>query len=254
MEKEIVKLENVWVQYENVVVLEDINFTIYNNDFIGIIGPNGGGKTTLLKVILGLIHPNKGNVKVFGVEPAKGRKYIGYVPQQSNFDLEFPISVWDVVMTGRLGKTQLIKKFTNKDKEIVKEALKKVEMLEFKDKKIGTLSGGEKQRVFIARALVTEPKLLLLDEPTASIDEIMETGFYELLNNFKEKMAIVLVSHDISAISIHVPTIACLNHKLFYHGSKEISPEILLETYKCPVQILAHGLPHRVLKEHGGKC
>lgn len=249
--EELVRLENVWVYYDSIPVLEAINLSVESNDFLGIIGPNGGGKTTLLKVILGLIKPNRGRVTVLGMPPERGRKHIGYISQFNLFDHDFPISVFEVVLMGRYKRSGLLPRYTEEDKKAATEALDTVEMLDYKDRQIGRLSGGEQQRVFIARALATAPKLLLLDEPTASIDTSMQAEFYELLDRLKENMAIVLVSHDVSAVSIYVSEIACLNHQLFYHGSKEVSAEELEKTYRCPVQLIAHGtVPHRVLREH----
>jgi zinc transport system ATP-binding protein len=247
---EVIGLEDIWVEYEGMPVLEGINLSIDQNDFLGIIGPNGGGKTTLLKVILGLIKPKRGNVNLLGSTPERGRRFAGYVSQYSLFDRDFPINVRDVVMMGRLGRAGLFKRYSQEDKMATLQALRTVEMLEFKDRQMGKLSGGQQQRVFLARALVTDPKILLLDEPTASIDMPMQTEFYELLERLKERMAIVLVSHDISAVSIYVDKIACLNRKLFYHNSKEINVEELEATYQCPVDLIAHGVPHRVLREH----
>lgn len=250
-DKEVVKLEGVWVQYNGVPILEGINLAIEQDDFLGIIGPNGGGKTTLLKVILGLISPSHGKVSVLGKPPEKSRGNIGYVPQHNLFDRDFPINVWDVVLMGRYGKSGLFRRYSSEDRRATQDALQTVGMLDYKDRQMGKLSGGELQRIFIARALVAEPKLLLLDEPTASVDPAMQTEFYEILERLRQQMAIVLVSHDISAISIYVDKIACLNRQLHYHGSKELTPEILEATYKCPVQMIAHGfVPHRVLKEH----
>lgn len=249
-ENEIAILRDVFVDYDGAVVLENINLSIKQHDFLGIIGPNGGGKTTLLKVILGLVRPLKGEVKVFGVTPAEASKFIGYVPQFNLFDREFPISVWDVVLMGRLIHTGLFKYYSDEDKRITAEALKAVDMLGSKDKHISKLSEGEKQRIFIARALTTRPRLLLLDEPTASVDTCVQTGVYELLKALKEKMTIVLVSHDIGVISSYVDKIACLNRKLFYHDSKEIDLHDLEAAYQCPIDIIAHGIPHRVMKEH----
>ena len=248
--QEVVRLEDVWAHYNGVPVLEGINLSVHQYDFLGIIGPNGGGKTTLLKVILGLVKPDQGRIVVFGSTPEKGRKSIGYVSQHSLFDRDFPASVWDVVLMGRLGKAGLFRKYTGQDKDAARNALEMVGILDLKDQQIGKLSGGEQQRVFIARALVTEPKLLLLDEPTASVDTPMQTGFYELLAKLKQRMAIVLISHDISAVSVYVDKIACLNHELYYHNSKELTADDLEATYKCPVEMIAHGVPHRILKEH----
>lgn len=249
--EEVVRLEDIWVHYNGTPILEGITLSVEQGDFLGVIGPNGGGKTTLLKVILGLITPSQGKIWVLGKPPERSRNNIGYVPQYNLFDRDFPISVWDVVLIGRYGRAGLLRRYSGEDRRTVQEVLQTVGMLDYKNRQIGKLSGGEQQRVFIARALVSNPELLLLDEPTASVDPTMQTEFYELLERLKQQMAIVLVSHDISAISIYVDKIACLNRQLFYHGSKEIGPEVLEATYKCPVQMIAHGtFPHRVLREH----
>jgi len=251
MNEEVLRLEDIWVHYNGAPVLEGVSLSVEMGDFLGVIGPNGGGKTTLLKVVLGLIAPTRGKVSILGKPPEQSRNIIGYVPQHNLFDRDFPIDVWNVVLMGRYGKTGILRHYNREDKSTVQKALQTVGMLEYRSRQVGKLSGGEQQRVFIARALVSEPKLLLLDEPTASVDSTMQTEFYELLESLKQQMAIVLVSHDISAVSIYVDKIACLNRQLFYHGPKEISAEVLEATYKCPVQMIAHGtVPHRVLKEH----
>jgi zinc transport system ATP-binding protein len=249
--EEVVRLEDVWAHYGGVYALKGVSFSIWQNDFLGIIGPNGGGKTTLLKVILGLITPSRGTVSVLGKPPQRNRDKVGYVSQHNLFDRDFPISVWDVVLMGRYSRAGLFRRYSNEDRRIAQSALETVGMLDFRKRQMGKLSGGEQQRAFIARALVSEPRLLLLDEPTASVDPAMQTEFYELLAKLKQQMAIVLVSHDISAVSIYVEKIACLNHELYYHGSKEIEAEVLEATYKCPIHMIAHGaIPHTVLKEH----
>jgi zinc transport system ATP-binding protein len=251
MNTNVINIEHVSVFYGDNRILDDVTLSIEKNDFLGIIGPNGAGKTTLLKVILGMLKPDSGSVSVLGSSPVISRKHIGYVPQHSQFDINFPINVRDVVLMGRYNKRGLARKYNKTDLQSVEETLEKVGMLSFKDKQIGKLSGGEQQRVFIARALVADPKILLLDEPTASVDVASQTDFYNLLEDLKQRMSIILVSHDIGVMSVYVDKIACLNVQLYYHGSKEISPEILEATYKCPVQMIAHGtVPHRVLKEH----
>ncbi len=250
-ELEIVRLQNIQVSYGDVPALEDVTLSIFQNDFLGIIGPNGGGKSTLLKVLLGLIKPDSGSVSVFGKTPEQARRRIGYVSQHPTFDRDFPASVWDVALMGRYGKAGLLHRYSRKDKAAVEKALIRVGMQDYRGKQIGQLSSGQQQRVFVARALVAAPELLLLDEPTASIDPTMQTEFYELLAELKQDLTIVMVSHDIGAISVYVDKIACLNRQLYYHGSKEITPEVLEATYKCPVQLITHGtVPHRVLKEH----
>lgn len=235
---EAVHLENVWVHFNHVPILEDITLSVQENDFLSIIGPNGGGKTTLLKVILGLVRPKKGTVKVFGTSPDIGRKKIGYLPQYIAFDTHFPISVFDVVLMGRY--TRPFKPYSEEDKEKAFNALKTVDMTDFSKRQVGSLSGGELQRVFLARALAREPALLLLDEPTSSIDPEMRKSFYDLLLVLKGKMTIILVTHDISVVSSYVNSVACLDHSLFYCGSVKEGLKKLEDIYKCPVEVLAY--------------
>jgi zinc transport system ATP-binding protein len=250
-EEAVIRLAGVWVKYNDLPVLEDINLTVNSHDFMGIIGPNGGGKTTLLKVMLGLVNPSRGEVNILGEKPEKGRRHVGYVPQQSLFAVGFPISVAEVVIMGRYSHSGLFRPYNRNDHALVKQALETVGMIDYANRQIGQLSGGQQQRVFIARALVSQPRVLLLDEPTASIDSSMQSEFYALLKKLSQNMAIVMVSHDISAISVYVDKIVCLNRKLFYHGLTELPGEILEATYQCPLQFIGHGaIPHRVLSEH----
>jgi zinc transport system ATP-binding protein len=250
-ELEIVRLQNIRVSYGDVPALEDVTLSIFQHDFLGIIGPNGGGKSTLLKVLLGLVKPDSGDIRIFGKSPEQARSRIGYVSQRPSFDRDFPASVRDVVMMGRYVRAGLGRRYSREDMNAAERALGRVGMQGYDNKQIGNLSGGQQQRVFLARALVAEPELLLLDEPTASIDPTMQTEFYELLDELKKSLTIVMVSHDIGAVSVYVDKIACLNRQLYYHGSKEIAPEVLETTYKCPIQLITHGMvPHRVLKEH----
>ncbi len=248
--EEIVKLNHVWAGYQGIPALEDVCLSIRKNDFLGIIGPNGGGKTTLLKIILGLIRPLRGEVTIFGKPPQKVRKQIGYVPQTRHFPWNFPANVLEVTLMGRLCYSRIFSNYSKTDIQIAEEKLQLVGLKELRFRPIGELSEGQKQRVFIARALASEPKLLLLDEPTASLDTCIQQDIYEILKNLKKNIAIVLVSHDIGVISSHVDKIACLNRKLFYHHKKEINIKDLEAAYKCPVDIIAHGVPHRVMKQH----
>lgn len=248
--KTALKIESLSFSYEELKILEDINLSLPEKEFVGIIGPNGGGKTTLLKLILGILEPTSGKILIFDKPIKYQKKLVGYVPQYSNFDSHFPITVWDVVLSARLGKSSLLARYTKRDHEIVSDALDKVNILDLKNELIGNLSGGQKQRVLIARALATEPKILLLDEPTASIDTKAGKSFYDLLHQLNETITIILVSHDIGAVSQYVNKIACLNKKLIFHDSKEITNEMLEATYECPVDLIAHGIPHRVFHEH----
>jgi len=248
--REVISVKHLWAGYDGEPVLEDVNLSVKELDFIGLIGPNGGGKTTLLKVLLGLLPPMRGEVRIMGKSVEEGRRYIGYVPQTVEFDRDFPISVWDVARMGRLGRRRLLQRYTAEDDEIVAEALRSVEMLDLRDRPIGELSGGQRQRVYIARALATEPRILLLDEPMASVDPRVSTHIYELLRRLNEHITILMVSHDMSAISSHVKTVGCLNRRLFYHGEKQFTPEMLEAAYQCPIDLIAHGVPHRVFPEH----
>ena len=247
----LVEIKNLYGGYDHETILEDINFSIQKDDFIGLIGPNGGGKTTLIKIILGLLPSKKGHVNVMGKSPREGRQHIGYVPQFSVFDSDFPISVFDVVKMGRLSKKRVFRPLTPQDDDIIEEKLTWVDMLEYQNRGIRELSGGQRQRVYIARALATEPEMLILDEPTISVDFESRAKIYKLLHEINlQGVTILLVSHDLNVISSYVKTIGCLNRQLHYHGEKEITPEMLKAGYNCPVDLIAHGVPHRVLAEH----
>lgn len=249
-ENVIIEIRDLWAGYENEAVLENINLTIYEKDFIGLIGPNGGGKTTLIKVLLGLVTPYHGEIRIKGLPPEIGRKYIGYVPQLVEFDRQFPINVWDVVQMGRLGKRKLLRRYSKNDDDKVELALRNVEMLKDRNKPIGDLSGGQRQRVYIARALASEPDILILDEPTSNVDARVSNSIFELLHRLNDQLTIMLITHDMSAVSSFTKTIGCINRNLHYHGGKELTEEMIQATYQCPVDLIAHGLPHRVLPLH----
>jgi zinc transport system ATP-binding protein len=243
-----VELEGVGLALRGIPVLEDVSLTIGPRDYLALLGPNGGGKTTLLRVILGLARPDRGRVRVLGGEPRAARGRVGYVPQVFRFDQDFPIRVEDVVRMGRLGSRL---RGGASDPEACAGALERVEMSAHAERPIGALSGGQLQRVLIARALVQEPELLLLDEPTASLDERIGRSVWELFEELSQEMAVVVVSHDIGAISRQVRGVACLNRRLHVHPEKELTTEVLEAAYGCPVDLLAHGHPHRVLSDHG---
>ncbi len=252
MTEKIVSIKGLWICRAEHAVLENINLELVAGDFLGLIGPNGGGKSTLLKAMLGLIKPDRGSIALFGLHPAAARSRVGYMPQKTVFDQSFPINVLDVVLMGRYSRKGLMHRYDSVDRQAALKALEAVGMQDRAMREIGALSGGEQQRVFVARSLVSDPELLLLDEPTAGVDSAQQTEFYDLLCHLNRdlRIAIVLVSHDVTAISKYVSKIACLNQRLYYHDSKELSNDDIEKAYGCPVEMIAHGMPHRVLREH----
>ncbi len=247
----VIEIKDLWAGYGRDDILKSINLSVKELDYIGIIGPNGGGKTTLFKVLLGLLKPQRGQVKIFNRKVQQGRRYIGYVPQIIHFDRSFPINVWDVVCMGRLGQNRLLERFNRQDNEQVEKALHQVNLLQLRHRPISELSGGQLQRVYIARSLATEPRILLLDEPTASLDEKSSTAIYELLRDINEYATILMISHDMGTISSHVKTIGCLNHKLYYHGDNQVTGQMLEQIYGSPMEQIVHGqVSQRVLKSH----
>lgn len=244
----VVEIKNMSYKIKENYILENINLSIKNNDFLAIIGPNGGGKSTLLKIIMGLLKPESGSVNVFNTSPENARKYIGYLPQITHLESNFPINVFDTVLMGRYNG--IFKDYTETDEKYAIEALKAVQMTDFQDEQIGNLSGGQLQRVLIARALSRKPNLLLLDEPTASIDPEMQSLFYELLKKIRKEMAVVLVSHDVGVVSSYVESIACLNRRLFSHGPVKTAINGIKEAYNFKLDVITHGTPKRILEEH----
>lgn len=249
----VLNINNMNVWYQDTKILSDICMQVKEGEFLGIIGPNGGGKSTLLKAILGLVPYESGEVEVFEKAIGKTNKKIGYVPQFSFVDRKFPISVFEVTLQGRIKRgVAPFFAYSKEDKEVALLQLEKVNLIEYKDRQISELSGGEFQKLLIARALAVDPSLLLLDEPTASVDAKAREQIYSLLEELNAKMTIIMVSHDLLAISSTVKKLACLNNQLVYHGEPKLSPEMVKNLYGCPIDLIAHGVPHRVLGEHGG--
>jgi len=247
-----IRIDNLSVRYGQTSALSGVCLNVANGEYLGIIGPNGGGKTTLLKAILGLVPTVPGTIEIYGKRPGKTGRLIGYVPQITTLDKSFPITVHEVVLTARLNpKFTLFHRYNRSDMEKADEMLDKVGIYSLKKRQISDLSGGEFQKMLIARALAVEPNLLLLDEPTASVDAKSREQIYNLLGDLNKSMTIILVTHDLLAISSHVESLACLNGRLVYHGGTELSEEIVQNLYGCPIDLIAHGVPHRVIKEHG---
>ena len=243
----LIKIVNLTVGYDKTPVLKGVNLEIFEHDFLGVIGPNGGGKTTLLKAILGLLKPTEGKIE-FRNDIKGKKKPIGYLPQVRHIDRKFPITVFDVVKSGLMMLNDSISLVSEKQR--VDDLLNEMGIFEIRDKAIGELSGGQMQRVYLCRALISNPKILILDEPDTFVDNRFEGELYEKLRELNQNISIVLVSHDMGTIVKYVKTIACVNGKLHYHSSNRITQKDLDE-YNCPIQIIKYGeVPHIILKHH----
>jgi zinc transport system ATP-binding protein len=244
----LLEMHSLSATYGASLVLHNVNFIVNENDFIGVIGPNGGGKTTLLKIILGLLKPVQGTI-VFNDGLINGNS-IGYLPQMSTGDINYPVTVTDIILSGLMIRKGLISRMTSSDKIKASKVIEELGLKEMSKSTLNELSGGQMQRVFLGRAIIGDPKLLLLDEPGNFVDTTFENDFYEKLKDLNKRMAILMVSHDIGIISSHIKSFACVNRSLHYHPSNEITNEDLL-AYGCPIQLVTHGdIPHTVLKHH----
>ncbi len=242
------EMHSLSASYGANIVLQDVDFSVSENDFIGVIGPNGGGKTTLLKIILGLLKPVKGNI-TFNSEFLNGNS-IGYLPQISTGDMNYPVTVTDIILSGLMISKGFISRMSSSDKKKAKMVIDELGLSEMAGSTLNELSGGQMQRVFLGRAIIGNPRLLLLDEPGNFVDTTFENDFYEKLRELNMRMAILMVSHDVGTISSHIKSFACVNRSLHYHPSHEITNEDLL-AYGCPIQLVTHGeVPHTVLKIH----
>ncbi len=231
----IINVKNLFFKYSKINVLEDINLNIKEDDFLAIIGPNGGGKSTLLKLLLGLLKPQKGEINL-----TLKTDDIGYVPQNTNLNIDFPITALEVVLMGHIKKQKSLFGYSKADKLCAMNSLKQVGMDEFANSKIGDLSGGQRQRVFIARSLCANPKVILLDEPTANIDVKGQNDIYELLKELNKNICIVVVSHDISVLLNYAKNVAHINKNLVYHNIENLNKKIDNENeHMCEVELLA---------------
>jgi len=236
----IVEIRDLSFAYNGAPVFEKVNLTVRGRDFLSIVGPNAGGKTTLLKLMLGLITPQQGTVRVLGLPPKKACSRVGYMPQSAALDLHFPVSVLDVVMMGHLGKGRQWGFYGKSEKTKASEALKLLEIENVRDRPFSDLSGGQRQRVLIARALVVEPELLILDEPTSNVDMAAERELFEVLSELNTKIPIIVVTHDIGFVSNYVHTVACVNRKVVVHPTSEITGEMISEIYGSEVRMVRH--------------
>jgi len=258
--KPVIVFEDVYFSLGDVSILENVSMSVEAGDFLAVLGPNGGGKSTLLKLMLGLFKPDSGTIRILDRQPGEVGGRIGYLPQHTHVSTSFPITALEAVHMGTIqpglgGIAGLAR--TSGEMDMARKALERVNMLEHAKRSLSGLSGGQKQRVFIARALVSSPELLLLDEPTASVDSASRNSLFALLTELNKDMTVVMVSHDISSLVSGVKSVACVNRDLHFHEAPEITGEMYKMSYGgegdtcCPVELVTHGdLPHRVLGFH----
>lgn len=243
----VIDIQALNFSYGSVATLSGIDLQIEEGEFLGIVGPNAGGKSTLLKLILGLLQPQSGSLRVLGQSPESASRLLGYVPQHPTFPRDFPITVEQVVQMGRLGQGGRLwpalwpGRVSTADHEAVKHALSEVEAGDIAKRQISSLSGGQLQRALLARALVAEPRILILDEPTANIDQRLESEIFDLLKTINQRMTILVVSHDIAFISQYVSRVACVNRTLVCHQTEAVDSTVIQELYGDHVRMIAHG-------------
>lgn len=239
-ENAVLEMTDVAFGYDGPVVLEDVNFVLRERDFVSVVGPNGGGKTTLLRLILGLVHPSSGTIRAFGKPPEEVRHRIGYMPQDAQLDPKFPVTVMDVVLMGQLTAGSRLGFYSKAQKEAALEALRDVDLLDLRKKSLSRLSGGQKRRVLIARALAGNPDLLLLDEPTANLDHLIEQELHSVLRRLNERLTVVMVSHDLAFVSKHVDNVICVNRTVAVHATAEIDGELFNKMFGGDIRMVMH--------------
>lgn len=253
--KKILEIRSLTVGYDDKpYVLKNISLNVFQHDFLGVIGPNGGGKTTLLKTILGLVNPASGTISFFRDGVKADKINIGYLPQINQIDKKFPISVHDVILSGMTIRRNMFSPYSKEQKKRVGDVARQMGLEKLLDRPIGVLSGGQLQRTLLGRAIIDNPDLLVLDEPNSYVDKRFETNFYKILEDINKDTAIILVSHDVGTVISLVKNIACVNEGLHYHSGTNITTNWLEETYSsCPIEIVGHGdFPHRILEKHEG--
>ncbi len=231
-------LKNLNFSYNTQPILEQVSLTVKRGEFASIVGPNGGGKTTLIKLILGLLQPGSGTIHVLGQSPEKARTDMGYMPQYAHLDMNFPASVMDVVLMGRLRKWLF--KYGSADRKLALEALDRVDLTGFHNRGYHELSGGQKQRVLIARALCSQPRILLLDEPTANVDHETEENLFHILKELNRDMTILLVSHDLGFVSQYVKSVICVNRQVLIHPTSHIEGSMIKDIYNRDLKMVRH--------------
>ncbi|MDD2440988.1 MAG: ABC transporter ATP-binding protein [Eubacteriales bacterium] len=247
----VLEITGLTVHYGDHAALSDVTMTVREGQYLGIIGPNGSGKSTLLKAILGQVTPTRGSVTVFGRPLSEALGQVSYVPQVADLDRSFPMSVREAVLTARISsRIRPFFRYSAEDQVLATELLERVGLANLARNPLTDLSGGEFQKVLIARALARQPRLLLLDEPTANVDTASREHIYQLLGSLHDDITIIMVTHDMLAITSHVDSLACLNRQLVYHGGPQLDQQTVNRLYGCPIDLIAHGIPHRVLPEH----
>lgn len=235
-----VHMRDLWFSYDGQPVLREVNLRIERQEIVAVVGPNGGGKTTLIKLMLGLLTPTRGTVEIFGAPPARSLARIGYTPQFALFDPKFPVSVLDVTLMGRLGRARRFGPFGHHDRRTAEAALREVEMWDLRSRGFSLLSGGQRQRVLIARALAAEPDLLLLDEPMANLDVRAEQEFAELLGRLARRLTIIVVSHDVGFVSERFNKIVCVRGSVAMHATAALTGQALRDLYGQDVRLIRH--------------
>ena len=235
-----IDIKNLWFSYNNHPVLRGVDLQVARGEFVSMVGPNGGGKTTLLKLMLGLLDPSRGEVRVFGRRPREARPQIGYMPQFASFDLRFPVNVLDVVLMGRLGRAGQVGPYRRPDRGAAAEVLEEVGLYALRKRPFSQLSGGQRQRVLIARAMASRPELLLLDEPTASLDVGVEKDFHELLARLCERLTVVVVSHDVAFVSETVGKVVCVRGTVAVHPTADLTGQMMRDLYGRDVRLVRH--------------
>jgi zinc transport system ATP-binding protein len=248
-------VDKVCYTYGGRPAVDNASFTVEQGDFLGIIGPNGGGKTTLLRLMLGLLRPDTGDIRLFGAAPSKTRGRVGYIPQETNLNKSFPITVSDIILMGLTGLRGLGRRYKRSDRLKADILMERLALTPLKDRPVAQLSGGQRQKALLARAMVSDPEMLFLDEPTASVDVSGEDEIYDhlhLLN--KTGVTVVLVTHNIGVLSRYVKSVACINRELYFHADGKLDQATVNKTFGCQVDLIAHGVPHRVFDGHCEGC
>jgi len=236
----VISFENLSFSYDGSPALEDVNLIIDEREFACIVGPNGGGKTTLVKLVLGLLKPSAGRVRVFGQPPRGVRSRMGYMSQHVHLDSQFPVSVMDVVLMGRLGNGRPFRPYRREDRSAAEKALQEVDLYDLRSRPFSTLSGGQLRRLFIARAIACQPELLLLDEPTANLDPRIEQELYQVLDDLNKRMTVVVVSHDMALVSRFVQKVICVKRNVHVHPTCEVEGGMFSEIFGTDVRLIRH--------------